>query len=209
MNRYFCYAQYSMIFIVILATVFEAQQLYCYEANLTNTPIKCYTKTLACGIVSDVSLALVTVLIPLLLMIIFGLMTISNVHQVQSRLHPMSITTDSHVAHNTTAVNARQKKTDRQLLIMLFVQILVILPLTLPIALSKFYTTITSHTPKSALRSSIESFLFNFFLLLANLTSGMPFYIYALTGGTVFRKAMFSLTKTLPRKIKCQRGRFL
>jgi hypothetical protein len=202
-------AQRGLICVVILSTLIETEQLYCYEANLRNTPLKCYTKSATCSIVSDLSYALITILLPLLFMIVFGLMTIYNVHQVQSRVHPIGTITNGRVSHEPASISmgyrSQRKKTDRQLLIMLFVQVLIILTLTLPIALSKFYTTITSHTPKSALRSTIESFLFNFFLIFANIASGMPFYIYTLSGGSVFRKAVLSSIKMLTRKMKCQR----
>jgi hypothetical protein len=36
-------AQRGVILIVILSTIIETQQLYCFDANLTNGPLKCYT----------------------------------------------------------------------------------------------------------------------------------------------------------------------
>jgi hypothetical protein len=80
-------AQRSTILIVVLSTAIEVQQLYCFEANLTNTPLKCYTRTVMCGIVSDMFFALMTIMFPLLFMIIFGLMTISNVRKVHPCRH--------------------------------------------------------------------------------------------------------------------------
>ncbi|CAF2721562.1 unnamed protein product [Rotaria sp. Silwood2] len=38
-------AQLATILIVIVSTILQAQHLYCYEANLTNSPVKCYTKS--------------------------------------------------------------------------------------------------------------------------------------------------------------------
>lgn len=203
-------AHRGLIGIVALSTLIEAQQLYCYEPNLTNTPLECYTKSANCAIISDLSYALITILFPLLFMIVFGVMAISNVRQVQSHAHPISTIINRRAYHDRATISTgyqnQQKKTDHQLLIMLFVQILITLVLMLPIALSKIYTTITSNTPKSALRSSIESFLFNFFLVPGNVASGMPFYIYTLSGGSVFRKAVLSLVKAIARKMKCHRG---
>ncbi|CAF0846163.1 unnamed protein product [Adineta steineri] len=192
-------AQRGIICIIILSTIIQTQQIFCYEANLINTPIKCYTKTVTCGILTDTSFALITVLIPLLFMFIFGLMTISNVRQTQARLRPMVMTSDNNQGQNTRIVvigrQNQQKKADRQLLKMLFVQVLVILIFTVPLALSKLYTTFTRDMYKSAIRNTIENFIFNLFLLLSNVASGMPFYIYTLTGGSVFRKALFNLVK--------------
>jgi hypothetical protein len=202
-------AQRGVILIIVLSSIIEIQEIYCFEANLTNTPLKCYTKTVMCGMVSDMFFALISILIPLFLMFIFGLMIISNVRQAQARLHPMSMTINGRVGHNTTTVSTgrpnQSRKMDRQLLIMLFIQVLLMLLFTLPISLSKLYTTITRNTPKSALRNSIESFIFNLFLLFLYIASGMPFYIYTLSGGSVFRKALFSVMKTLGRKMMCRR----
>jgi hypothetical protein len=201
-------AQRGMIIIIILSTLIEIQQIFCYEANLTNTPLKCYSKTVICGIASDTCFALITILFPLLLMLIFGLMIISNVRKTQLRLQPMDTTNKSHIVHNTTtASNAhqtQQRKKDRQLLLMLFVQVLLMFVLTVPFALSKIYTSITRNTPKSPLRNTIETFIFNLFLLFLNIASGMPFYIYTLNGGSLFRKTLFDLMKTVGRKMICQ-----
>jgi hypothetical protein len=201
-------AQRGMILVIILSALIESQQIFCYEANLTNTPLKCYSKTEMCGIASDICFALITILLPLLLMFMFGLMIISNVRQTQARLQPMGTTIDGHTGHHTTTASTgrqnQQRKTDRQLLIMLSFQVLVMLICTVPFALSKLYTTITRNTPKSALQNTIENFIFNLFLLFVNLASGMPFYIYTLSGGKVFRKALFTLVQTLGRKMMCR-----
>lgn len=201
-------AQRAVIAILILTSLLQTQQIFCYEANLVNTPLKCYTKTVPCGILSDITFAVITVLIPLLLMFAFGLLIISNIRRTRARLRPMHVTADSSENTNPVTVNIgptnQQKKTDRQLLMMLFVQVLVILVFTLPFALSKLYTTLTRDTIKSALQRTIENFIFNLFLLSLNVASGMPFYIYTLTGGSVFRKALFNLIQPVARMIPCQ-----
>lgn len=141
-------AQCGMICIIIVSTIIEIQQIFCYEANLVNSPFKCYSKTMMCGIVSDLLFALVSVLFPLLLMFIFGLMIISNTCQIRIRLQPMSMTIDTRIDQTSTiASNGRQnqqKEIDRQLLIMLFVQVLILLVFTLPFTLSNLHTIITN-----------------------------------------------------------------
>ncbi|UJR07120.1 hypothetical protein I4U23_011408 [Adineta vaga] len=191
-------AQRSTIGIIILSVIIEIQQIFCFEANLTNTPLKCYSKTVTCGIISDIFFALVTILFPLSLMFIFSLLIISNIRQTKARIqHGESKSIDNNKRLN------QQKKTDRQLLFMLLAQILLILIFTLPIALSKLYATITRDTVKSTLQITIENFIFNVLLLSLNIASGMPFYIYTLSGRTVFRKALFNLMKTFSQKIPC------
>ena len=201
-------AQRGMILIVVVSSLIETQKLYCYEANLTNTPIKCYTKNVACGIVSDLSLVLITILIPLVIMIMFGLMIISNVRQTQSRLQPMSMMVNSRTVNTSMPTTAghqhHRKRIDRQLLIMLFVQVSLIVLFTLPLATTKLYSTLTRDQSKSALQNATESFTLSFFFLVFNIASGMPFYIYTLSGGKVFRRAVFTLMKSLALKMVCR-----
>ena len=202
-------AQRATILVIIISSIIETQQIYCFEANLINTPLKCYTKTVMCGIASDICFALITILFPLVLMFIFGIMTILNIRQAQSRVQPIGASINDRSGHNTTTVNSvrqnQRKKTDRQLLLMLSVQVFLILLFTLPLALSKLYTTITRNTYKSALQNSIENFIFNIFILFLNIAAGMPFYIYTLAGGSVFRKALLNLMKRLGQKMMCCR----
>jgi hypothetical protein len=201
-------AQRGVILIIVVSSIFETQVIYCFEANLTNTPLKCDTKTVMCGMLSDIFFALISILIPLFFMFMFGLMIISYVRQVQARVYPRTMSTNGRVGHNTTTVSTgrpnQSRKMDRQLLIMLFIQVVLMLVFTLPISLSKIYTTITRDAPKSALENTIENFIFNLFLLFLYTASGMPFYIYTLSGGSVFRKALFSVMKTFRRKMICR-----
>ncbi|UJR16747.1 hypothetical protein I4U23_003647 [Adineta vaga] len=194
-------AQHSMIGIIILSSVCQIQQIFCFEANLINSPVKCYTRTVTCGILSDISLALLTILIPLVLMFVFGLMIISNVRQTKLRVQPRI-----HTVGNNDCSSAKhqrqQRNKDRHLLIMLFVQVLLILICTLPIAILKIYTTLTRNTSKSTLEKTIENFLLNLFFLLFNIAAGIPFFIYTLTGGNIFRKTLFDLVQSLSQKLR-------
>ncbi|CAF1350188.1 unnamed protein product [Adineta ricciae] len=202
-------AQRGAILILILSSLLQIQQLFCFEANLTNTPLKCYTKTVMCGIISDLCFALITIACPLFLMLIFGLMITSNLRQSRARLQPTSVTVDSCVMQNIAMTGSdsqsQQKRMDRHLLIMLFVQVIVLLIFTMPMAVSKLYTTITRNSVKSALQNTTESFVFNLFLLFLYIASGMPFYIYTLTGGRVFRRTLLNLLEAFTQKLMCQR----
>jgi hypothetical protein len=202
-------AQRSTILVVTIATIAQAQNFYCFEANLINSPTKCFTRTFLCAIVSSLSYALITILFPLLFMVVFGLVTISNLREAQSRLQPVAMPVDARFGDNGATVSIGQqterKKTDRHLLIMLFVQVLLMLLLTLPLSAIQLYLTMTSHIVKSTLRNAIENFIFNILLLFLYLACGMPFYIYTLSGGSVFRKALFNLLKTVGRKMICRR----
>ncbi|UJR19402.1 hypothetical protein I4U23_022532 [Adineta vaga] len=203
-------AQRGAIIIIILSSLIQIQQFICFEANLTNTPLKCYSKTVICAIISDLCFALITILSPLCLMLIFGLMIISNIRQSRARVQQTSITVDSLAAQHTTTISsvhqAQQRKMDRHLLIMLFVQVLVLLVFTFPLSISKLYSTITRNNVKSTLQNTIENFIFNLFLLFIFIASGMPFYIYTLSGGQVYRQTLFSFINTLIRNITFRRN---
>ncbi|CAF1674907.1 unnamed protein product, partial [Adineta ricciae] len=192
-------AQRGIIFIVFISSVMEIQQLFCYEANLTYTPLKCYSKTVTCAILSDLSFAFISVLIPLSLMFIFGQMIISNVRRTQTVVRPA---TNINMTNTNTFVKSismnhtrfkKEKKSDRRLLFMLLVQVLINFSCMIPFALSKLYSTFTRNILKSAFQITIENFIFNLLLLFSFIPSGLSFYLYTLTGGQVFRKALINV----------------
>ncbi|CAF2838351.1 unnamed protein product [Rotaria sp. Silwood2] len=188
---------------IITSTILYGPVFYCYEANLINAPLKCYGKTIPCRLLNDLSYSCLTILIPMLLMLIFGLMTIRNIHQVKNRVHESSII-ELKPAENSSIVEqptqASKKKLDYRLFLMLFIQIILLTLCTLPQAIQKLYSTLISNQVETPLRIAIENFIFNLFLLMTYFAHGMPFYIYTLSGGTVFRNAL----KQYVGKIYCK-----
>lgn len=91
-----------------LQYVFIFQLLYCYEANLLNTPLKCYEKTTACRLVTGLTYSLITVFLSLFLMLLFSLKAISNIHQ---RIQPAAMiqSTIQQIKINTN-IRPKQKK---------------------------------------------------------------------------------------------------
>jgi hypothetical protein len=87
---------------------------------------------------------------------------------------------------------------------MLLIQISFLTLLTFPQALEMIYLTITRNTFKSSLQNTTENSIFTFSLLLTYLASGMPFYIYTLSGGCVFRQAFFMLIRRIVQHITCR-----
>ncbi|CAF2702514.1 unnamed protein product [Rotaria sp. Silwood2] len=202
-------AHRGMIIVVILSVAIQAHHLYCFEANLTSGPLKCYTGTPMCRLLSDLTFVVGALIFPLVAMIIFSLMTIVNVRRAHIRVQMIATNQTSHIIPQipiiTTAQENQRKRTDRQLLIMLFVQVFLIVLFTLPLAIQKFYSTTTADILKSPLQNTIETFLFNLFLLLYYLACGLPFYVNTLSGGVIFRKAVISLINNVNRKIFCRR----
>ncbi|CAF1307494.1 unnamed protein product [Rotaria sordida] len=84
-------AQLGALLIVLLSSLVYAQIFYCYEANLTNAPLKCYGKTIWCRLLIDFTFTIVSILIPSLFMFIFGFMTILNIrYSALRRIQPMN-----------------------------------------------------------------------------------------------------------------------
>jgi hypothetical protein len=177
--------QRSIILTVTFSSIFYIHMLFCYEANLVDSPLQCYAKTQVCCFATDMIYALITNAIPLVLMIVFGLMTISNVHHAHicvQNVASISINT------STKTKDLKYKKIDHHLFRMLLVQIFLLIFLCIPQVIQKFHLTFRPFGNVSKLDDAIRTFLYNITLLLAFIASGMPFYIYTLTGGTVFRK---------------------
>jgi hypothetical protein len=192
----------GIILTIIISIILYSQMLYCYQANLIDTPLQCYGKTQQCRFTTDIIYALISLVIPLALMTIFGLLTISNVHRIHNRVHRIEIeaVNDDHNRHR----HLHLRRNDHHLLRMLLVEILFMIFLCIPQAIQKFYITLKPFGSGSELYDAIQTFLYNIELLLAFIASGIPFYIYTLAGGTVFRKASLDLMRSIIRKISCQ-----
>ncbi|CAF1468050.1 unnamed protein product [Adineta steineri] len=194
-------AQQGTIAIIILSSCLYCQVLYCYDANMISAPLHCYGKTIICRLVTDLTYALVTILCPLLIMCIFGLMTLSNIRRIHShRLSESELTetkeNNRKTSKSTNLQTRKRKRIDRHLRHVLFIQIIFSTILTIPQVIEKLYTTLTMNQMKSSLNITIDEFIYNFVLLLTYLASGMPFYIYTLSGGNTFRNGLMELFKT-------------
>lgn len=184
-------AQKGLAMVIIFSSLLYAQMFYCYEANLIDAPLRCYGKTIACRLVTDLTYAFAANIIPLIIMVVFGSMTIINVRATQRRVHLAN--TASASVTNRGSTQLRSKRVDHYLFLMLFVQVILFAVFTLPQNIQKFISLAQTNDVKSALDRAIENFIFNFFLLFAYLANGMSFYIYTLSGGSVFRNEVVKL----------------
>jgi hypothetical protein len=199
-------ARRSMFIIFIYTCLINAPILFCYEAGLTGVLRGCYGSTRACRLTTDLIYAFGTTLLPLSLMIVFGLLTIRNVRHIQSRVRIVTGSVLSFENRNVATKSHGQtqaKKTNRQLLKMLLVQVTLLFLLTSPHATEKVYSSFTVSPPSGSLQNSVQNLIFTIFTLMAFIASGMPFYIYTLTGGSLFRNALIDVVKTMIRKLLC------
>ena len=209
----FINAQWCILLTTVLSIILYGPIFYCYEANLTNAPLKCYGKTDLCRYSNDFSYALLTIAIPIFIMMVFGLLTILNIRRSKTRVQTMSVIEMNHTmpsidvtvstTHPTTTKTTKlsKRKIDRRLFIMLSIQIILLALFTLPQAVQKIYATLTANEVQTALKKAIDNFVFNLVLLLTYLANGMPFYIYTLSGGPLFRNALKHLIQNIGRKL--------
>ncbi|UJR33570.1 hypothetical protein I4U23_021008 [Adineta vaga] len=189
----------NMYIVVSLSILLYVQIFYCYQANLINTPLKCYGKTTGCRMTTDLSYAIITIIIPIMGMILFGIKTISNVKHSYRRVFIEAVTASNVTRNTATHQQQRWKRTDYQLLMMLLIQIVLYSFFTLPQAIQKIYSTFTEEQVKPALQNAVETLVFNLLLLLTYFSSGISFYINTLCGGQIFRRTFFDIVKKLWR----------
>jgi hypothetical protein len=194
-------ARRGTILVVITSWIVYAELFYCYDANLVNAPFICYAKTQACQILADMTFVCFTTIVPVIFMFIFGLLTIVNIRQSRHRIAQMTgvsmiqPTTINQTSTNSNEADQRSKKTEHHLLMMVFVQVIVLAVLTLPQAIQRLYAAFIGPYD-SQVKATVDMFVYNFVLLLTYMASAMPFYIFTLTGGTLFQKAFRDLFKS-------------
>lgn len=185
----------SIILLTFLSLILHSQIFHCYESNLLGTPLKCFNKDGLCRLMNDLMFAILTILCPVILIVIFGLMTISNIRQSRGRIVAVV---------NNQQPGQRLHRTDQYLFMTLLIQVIVFACLTLPLAIEKLYATLSMNMHKSSLQLTIEDLSYEIFLLMTFLAPGMQFYINTLAGGEAFRKARLDLQKTIARKLFCR-----
>ena len=114
-----------------------------------------------------------------------------HVHQAHLRVH---ITTNGNnielKSSNPNEQQRQYKKIDQQLLVMLLFQVILLAILFFPVSTFRFYLTFTTGLSKSTLQKTIEDLVYSIFVLLFYLAISISFYIYTLSGSSVFRKAL-------------------
>ena len=184
-----------ILLVCFIFPIFWSETFYCFDANLSNTPLKCYAKSKICRTTNDLAQAFITTIIPSFIMLIFGLNTITNIHRSQL------INRFSFVKTPLTGTTNKYRKLDTSLTRMLFLQIILLTIFNIPQVVQKLYITTTFDQSKSAMQRTWERFLFGISVLLTYIPGCLPFYIYTFTG-RIFRQTLFQLCRRLiPREI--------
>jgi len=110
-------------------------------------------------------------------MVLFGLMTICNKREAVHRVPPIdagSINDNGNGKRlgNTTGQQGLRKKTDRQLFIMRFFQVILLTILAFPLSIDRLYLTLTVNVPKTTSQAAFENFIFDLLLLFLDLSNG-------------------------------------
>ncbi|CAF0836590.1 unnamed protein product [Adineta ricciae] len=194
-------ARRGVVFIICACCLSYCEVVYCYDANLADAPLQCFGKNVRCRLVSDLIYALVTIFCPILVMLLFGLMTISNVRQTYSTgmIRLRTCRTCRETPRDAPAQHQRRRRLDRYLRHVLFRQVILLILLTFPQIIEKLYTTLTMNRRKTLLQTATDNLLYSFISLLSYSASGMPFYIYTLSGGDIFRRACLIRLQSLYR----------
>ncbi|CAF4078886.1 unnamed protein product [Adineta steineri] len=147
-------------------------------------------KNNSCNIFDSVDLMIYTIyylifagLLPPTLIIIFTMLVFKTLKQLRSRVKP----TAENGERNTTTV---LRKRDRDLIKMVFIEVMFYTISTLPFSIYLIYSLITSNISKSKERQQVESFvnyLTQSFIMYFN--TALPFYIYFCTSPS-FRKQL-------------------
>lgn len=191
----------AIFIIIILSIVFYFHMIPCYQANNIDILIKCSEKAAECRIISDITYILGTILIPLSLMVTFGLLTILNLHHAQTRVHHRAEHDKNSL--DIPQMNPNSKKIDRRLFRMLLLQIFSLIIIFTPQAIHNIFITFNPYNYKFQIQDDVKVFLYNIQILIAFIASGMPYYIYILAGGSVFRKAFWQLLRSFKQKLIC------
>ena len=195
--------QKGTLIVSILSIFLYLHLFYCYRANLIGTPLPCYSFNKTCRYLIDVVAFLMSIILPIALIIIFGLMTIYNIRRSRNRVNVFN---NSHIQESTrlstlSFINRRRitrqtRKTDRYLFKMLIIQSILLTLFTLPLVVERIYSMFI-RPQKTPLESAIDQIIYNLSILLNYLTNGMPFYIYTLFGGHTFRRKLFDMIKSI------------
>ncbi|CAF1165676.1 unnamed protein product [Adineta steineri] len=150
----------------------------------------CKYRSGAYGVFFSTYIAIDSGILPLFLMLVFGLLTVKNIHKTKQRIGPGGGTNE-----NRPAQGSKMSKKDAQLHKMLAHQITLFIVLNLPNPCYLVYSAFTINTPKSSLRTTIEAFASNMTYVLIYLGFSLTFANFA-TSSEIFRRELLQLIQT-------------
>lgn len=141
------------------------------------------------GIFFTIYLSIESGLLPPLIMLIFGILTIRNIQLSKRTVQPQPLSGTVGPAH---IIRISQK--DVQLSKMLLNQIILWIVLNIPNPCYLLYLSITLNNQKSAFRMTLDTFIKNMSYLLIYLEFGLTFFTYTLSS-PLFRRELKKLIR--------------
>ncbi len=151
----------------------------------------------SCNIFNQIYLMIYTIyymifagIIPPLLILIFTILVMKSLTEVRNRVQPF-VTRNSITTNQSMTIVLRKR--DRNLIKMVFIEVIFYVISTMPFSIYLIYKMITNNLIKSEERQQIESFI-NYLTqsFLMYLNTALPFYIYILTSSS-FRKNIIQI----------------
>ncbi len=145
-------AERMVMYTILIALVLYSQAFYCYSTISNQFPVNCYCPNIICRMYNDLLFLILFSILPPIFMLGFGWITIQNAKKVRLQVNPNTIT-------NNLYQNSMKKK-DRQMITMLFIQVILFFICVTPSGISKAYTAFTFHQEKDTLELTKENFFF-------------------------------------------------
>jgi len=162
------YARYLVALTTFVVLVLYSHALVLFTIQQLPTGPYCYARDGAYRIFYDSLYFASYSFIPPILMIIIGLGTFYNIHQIHVQVVPT-------IGNNINVYQLRRR--DRQMIKMLLIQFMFTVALTLPIAIQKLYATFTQNAVKDALQLAIENLIAEVTRILAFINCSTSFYM--------------------------------
>lgn len=133
------------------------------------------------AIFSSILYVIVYSCLPIILMFIFGILTLRNIKRQRQLIAPVNI--------NNVILQQQPNQLNNQLLRVLLVQILIITISTLPLSIQRVYGAIATESNKSSYRIVQENLFSNMAQGFSYIAHSTNFYVFTLTG-RIFRQEL-------------------
>ena len=173
-------AKRIIIGLITIVYLVNSTMLYCFSGTFESDTSDCQAISDACDIYSEIALIFTYSLFPASLMLIFGLLTIRNIHHSRQQISLPSTAISS---------TGNTRRTTRQMTVMLLAQVICSLLLSLPISIEKIYVVFNGYQQRSNEQVILRNFLGLIVVLITLTNSSISFYIFTLTG-KVFRQEL-------------------
>ncbi|CAF5077255.1 unnamed protein product, partial [Rotaria sp. Silwood1] len=157
----------AIITIVTILILCYGQMLYCHAANQKSSRGACAGINIVCLYLNDFIHLILFVIIPVSIMIIYGLLTLRNIKQTHHRIANINRNQiNNNVRGGGGGGGGGPQRQQSTLTALMLIQVCLITICNLPVGIHKIYSTITENTYKSPKQRGIETIIFQLVYLL-------------------------------------------